>query len=161
MSKAYDQPMYQILAQEVARRERLSKADHVDYFDGMAHTIRVQLDQLARDFLPSGSGCDAGTDIVWEDMRPNRLVLNVPFHHMDENGFYDDWTYHKVTIRPCLQFGFTMKIDGRNRNEIKDYLADLFDDCLRSKFRLVKDDRPIKSGRVVGWRYVQSSQIAD
>ena len=57
---------------------------------------------------------------------PDKLVFYTSFHHMNDNGFYDGWTEHTVTVRPSLQFGFNMKISGQNRNEIKYHLHDVF-----------------------------------
>jgi hypothetical protein len=85
---------------------------------------------LARNFLPSGSGIDAGTSVDLERSTGDKIVLNTAFHHMHESGMYDGWTNHTVTIRPAFD-GFTINISGRDRREIKDYLADTFDIALR------------------------------
>jgi len=45
---------------------------------------------------------------------------------MNEHGFYDGWTEHRITVKPSLAFGFELTISGRDRNEIKDYLSDVF-----------------------------------
>jgi hypothetical protein len=52
---------------------------------------------------------------------------------MDENGFYDGWTDHTITIRPDLVFQFDMRISGRNKNEIKDYIAECFFHALNAE----------------------------
>lgn len=82
--------------------------------------------QLA-DLLPSGSGIDAGTRIL--EVTPERVRFAADFHHMDENGMYDGWTEHVVTVRPAFD-GFSVSVSGRNRNDIKGYLADVFHACL-------------------------------
>ena len=45
---------------------------------------------------------------------------------MNEHGFYAGWTKHMVTVRPSLAFGLDVRIGGRDRNAIKDYLAEVF-----------------------------------
>jgi hypothetical protein len=75
--------------------------------------------------LPSGSGIDKGTKFNFEKSKPNRLVLNVDFHHM-ENGHYDGWTEHEIIITPDLAYNFDLRITGRDRNQIKDYLGDTY-----------------------------------
>jgi hypothetical protein len=45
---------------------------------------------------------------------------------MNEGGYYDGWTEHQVIITPSLQHGFDVRVTGQDRNEIKDYLAELF-----------------------------------
>jgi hypothetical protein len=95
---------------------------HQEWFDRHEDTI----ERIVRDFLPHGSGVDNGVKFDFDHSTGEKLVLHTSFHHMDENGFYDGWTDHTVTVRPSLRFGFDLSVSGRNRNEIKDYLADCF-----------------------------------
>lgn len=82
---------------------------------------------------PSGAGIDSGTMIDLDVSTPEKLVFGVCYHHMDEYGYYDGWTDHTITVRPSLQFGIDIKISGRNRNDIKDYLHDVFRTWLKSE----------------------------
>lgn len=75
---------------------------------------------------PSGSGIDCGTKLSFEDSNPEKLVLLVSFHHMNEGGYYDGWTEHKVIVTPSLQHGFNIRITGKNRNDIKEYLHEVY-----------------------------------
>ena len=75
---------------------------------------------------PSGSGWDKGTQLDFGASTPDKLVFYGSFHHMNEHGFYDGWTEHRITVKPSLAFGFELTISGRDRNEIKDYLSDVF-----------------------------------
>lgn len=76
--------------------------------------------------LPSGSGIDCGTKLDLDKSTDEKIVLSFSFHHMDESGGYAGWTEHTVTVRPSLVFGFTLKISGRDRNQVKDYLHDVY-----------------------------------
>lgn len=86
------------------------------------------------DFLknhgPSGSGIDCGTKICWmktDFTKKEKIVLIVDYHHMDEYGGYCGWTEHNVVITPTMIGSpFQVKITGKNKNQIKDYLADTF-----------------------------------
>jgi hypothetical protein len=49
---------------------------------------------------------------------------------MDEHGFYDGWTDHRITIRPSLVNDFDVSVSGQNRNDIKYHLAEVFDYAL-------------------------------
>lgn len=84
--------------------------------------------QQANDKLPSGSGLDSGCKIVVSDSNRNKIVIAFSFHHMDQAGSYDGWTDHQLIITPAFIGGFDWRITGRNRNEIKQYLYDLFND---------------------------------
>ena len=94
---------------------------------------------LVREFLPSGSGFDNGTAIYLDESSADKIVLATSFHHMDEMGGYDGWTDHKITVKPSLVFGFTLSIGGRDRNQIKDYIADTFNACLSLELTLERE----------------------
>lgn len=88
-------------------------------------------DKLARIMaeMPSGSGIDCGTKLD-DSSTPDRLVFNVSFHHMNENGYYCGWTEHKVIVTPSLVRGVDIRITGRDRNDIKDYLWQTYEYAL-------------------------------
>lgn len=88
----------------------------------------------AAEILPSGSGIDAGTTIDLAASTPDRIVLTMSFHHMNDGGFYDGWTDHTIVVRPSLAFGVDLRVTGRNRNEIKDYLHDVYALALREYY---------------------------
>lgn len=75
---------------------------------------------------PSGSGIDCGTELLEDECSPTKLVFNMSFHHMNEPGYYDGWSEHQVIIKPTFG-GFDMRITGRDRNDIKDYLGEVYD----------------------------------
>ena len=85
---------------------------------------------LCKNFLPHGSGVNIGCDVDLEHSRPNRIIITFAFHHMDEHGYYDGWTEHKCIIKPDLRFGIDIRITGRDRNHVKDYLYELFNHAI-------------------------------
>lgn len=104
-----------------------------------AETHTTRLRALIREFLPSGSGFDNGSTIYLDESSADKIVLATSFHHMDEMGGYDGWTDHKITVRPSLVHGFTLTIGGRNRNDIKDYIAETFQHCLSQELTLDRE----------------------
>jgi len=84
------------------------------------------LDQLVKNYLPSGSGIDSGCSIDLDKQKPGRIVIHCEFHHMDEGGYYDGWTQHSIIVTPCFGHWPDIRVTGRNRNDIKEYLGDLF-----------------------------------
>lgn len=82
-----------------------------------------ELNKLAESVLPSGSGFDSGTNINWDKSNKNKIVFNTAFHHMNDAGYYDNWTYHQITYFIKEQ---KIKISGRNKNLIKEYIEDTF-----------------------------------
>jgi hypothetical protein len=87
------------------------------------------IEQLVKQFMPSGSGIDCGTKIdIDACLRHDgeHLVFTLSFHHMNESGMYDGWTEHAVIVKPSLWHEFDLTVTGRDRNEIKEYLGDVY-----------------------------------
>lgn len=113
-----------------AREHALAtNADNGDRANVFADEIR----ELVEEHMPRGSGIDAGTSLDFAKSTPEKLVFDTSFHHMNEVGYYDGWTEHVVTVRPTFDSGFDLTISGRNRNQIKDYLHDVFTAALRAE----------------------------
>jgi hypothetical protein len=79
--------------------------------------------------LPSGSGIDSGCKILSSDSGKDKVKISFSFHHLNDGGFYDGWTDHILTVNPTLT-GIELNISGKNKNDIKDYLYQVFEECL-------------------------------
>ena len=113
-----------------AHYEQPGKSHLFDWID--RHRDRAET--ITKRYMPSGAGIDTGTTLDVDSCRDNKLVFNTSFHHMDESGGYDGWTDHTVTVKPSLVHGLDITISGRDRNDIKSYLHDVFDMALRTTF---------------------------
>ena len=109
----------------------------------------TRLEYIENNLLPSGSGIDAGTDIERPDNFKGTIKLYVAFHHMNNAGMYDGWTDHVVTIKPSLLSDFDLTISGRNRKDIKSYLADLFSEILREDVYILPGELDTKQQRAM------------
>lgn len=135
------QPLYQVLASlETARRNCLRSVDAFQpphsmraHWTEMAQTHGAHITELVRKHLPSGSGFDSGTQFNFDKSGENVLRFNTAFHHMNEAGYYDEWTNHLVTLRPSFVHDFECTISGENRNDIKDYIEETFRHALATK----------------------------
>jgi hypothetical protein len=96
------------------------------------HKWRETIDYIISD-LPSGSGIDCGTKLSEDECTATKIVLLTSFHHMNDSGYYDGWTEHKIIITPSFD-GFDMRITGRDRNDIKDYLCEVYDSALSQQY---------------------------
>lgn len=114
--------LYQVIASTIDARLRCKETGNTEWFQN--HTDHLKY--IEKNFLPSGSGIDGGTNIRFDESTGDKIVLGCGFHHMDENGMYDGWTDHTITITPSLIHGLNIKISGRNRNDIKEYLHEVF-----------------------------------
>ena len=119
-------PLYRELASLVCARQNCAKSGNSEWHD--RHTERIE--ELVRNHMPSGSGIDSGTHLDLDKSSEDRLVFRFGYHHMNDCGIYDGWTEHKAIVIPSLQFGFHLNITGRDRNDIKDYLHDVFSAAL-------------------------------
>lgn len=112
---------YGKLASAIQAKKNCEQSKNSEWFGKWSNKIEEMVSEL-----PHGSGID-GTNRIEEDRcRPNKIVISIEFHHMDENGYYDGWTEHNVIITPAFGNSIDIQITGRDRNQIKDYLGDVF-----------------------------------
>ena len=123
--------LYRKLASLVQAHINCEISGNKEWFE--KHEARIE--ELVKNYMPSGSGFDCGTKIDLDKSTPEKLVFYTDFHHMNEVGYYDGWTEHRITVRPSLAFGFTLTISGKNRNEIKDYIHQAFDCALNEEVK--------------------------
>ena len=131
-----NQSVAQILSSLIEARQNCRKTSNTVWFE--RHGERAK--RVSYNYLPSGSGIDCGTQLNIDRSTGDKLVFDTAYHHTDGNGSYAGWTEHTVTVRPAFD-GFDIRISGRDRNEIKDYLHECFDMALRQV--LTDDDKGI------------------
>jgi hypothetical protein len=113
--------LYQRIASTLCAIENCEKSGNTEWF--ARH--RDAIETLCKAHLPHGSGFDSGCTLQ-DQSTPNRLIFSADFHHMDENGYYAGWGEYRVIVSADLAFGFKIRVTGRDRNMIKDYIADTF-----------------------------------
>jgi len=121
--------IYQEIASTTEALKNCVKSGNAEQEDKHAETLR----KIEKNYLPYGSGFDAGTTINLEKSTSCKIVLQTSFHHMDENGYYDGWTEHNITIRPAFN-GIDITISGINKRDIKSYIAETFDYVLNQEY---------------------------
>lgn len=104
---------------------------------------------IEKEWLPSGSGFDSGTTFDGE-LKDGALSFVTAFHHMNEVGMYNGWTNHHVTVRPTFTRDLDIYVHGRNRNGIKDFIAEQFHHALTEKVEWV-----VENGETVIRRHVE------
>jgi hypothetical protein len=112
---------YRELATLVDARQSCIIANNRDW--ELRHTERIN--HILRNDFPHGSEFDSGCHLDFDKSTGERLVIVTAFHHMDESG-YNGWTEHTIIVTPSLASGFHLKITGRDRNNIKDHITELF-----------------------------------
>lgn len=102
-----------------ARENSLARGNHAwveHWTERLAHIMNE---------APSGAGINHGTTLDETRSDERRLVFSFGFHHMSEHGYYDGWTEHMLWVSPDWE-GLALRITGRDRNQIKDYLHDVY-----------------------------------
>ena len=79
--------------------------------------------------LPHGSGLDGKVEFILDKCNATRVAIFAEFHHMDSNGYYDGWTDHEIIVT-ATHCGPEIRVTGKDRTGIKDYLAEIFDYAL-------------------------------
>jgi hypothetical protein len=125
-----ERKIYQIIAASFDAMLRCQKRTGCSEWES-EHSDRIEW--LAKNCLPSGSGFDCGTKFDFRASKENKLVFTTEFHHMNSCGYYTGWTSHNVTIVPSLSGEFNLKVSGRDRDDIKNYIAEAFDFILRTE----------------------------
>ena len=115
-------PLYREIASLLSARENCRNTNNTEWEDKHEDTLT----HLVKNYLPSGSGIDCGTKLDLDASTPEKLVFTFGYHHMNDGGYYDGWTEHTMIVRPSLQFGFYLRISGRDRNGVKDYLYETY-----------------------------------
>lgn len=110
----------QALAQALVAKKNCDQRSN----DEWSGKWQERIDQLCK-LLPSGSGIDCGTNFAIDISSEEKLIFSAQFHHMDEMGSYDGWTAHSIIVTPTF-LGIAVKVGGQNRNDIKDYLQDVY-----------------------------------
>lgn len=129
-------PIYKFLSRKLQQIKNLevflerSKPGDISPIQEKIQICEEELEQCIKKYLPSGSGFDAGTKLL-DASTPEKLMFRADFHHLNENGYYDGWSEHVVTVKPSLCFDIEISVSGRNRNDIKEYILDTFNYALK------------------------------
>jgi hypothetical protein len=96
--------VYQQLSSIVAAYHLCVQSDNTEWAE--KHLERIEA--ICKKHLPHGSGFDVGVSLDIEASSKNHLVLEVPYHPMNQWGMYISWTTTIVTVEPDLTTGFVL-----------------------------------------------------
>ena len=120
----------QALASAIQARRNCIERNNLEWKAQWENTIF----DIEKNYLPHGSGFDAGCKVDLDRSNQVRVVFQADYHQMDENGYYDGWTDHTVTVTP--EFGdICIRINGRDVRGFKDYAHDVLRYALQREYR--------------------------
>lgn len=97
---------------------------------------RSSLDEVAdivKRCLPHGSGFDCGCSVPIERKWKNRIIINTDYHYMNDDGYYDGWYRFRIVVTPGFS-GIDVKVHGRDRDGLKEYVGDTIYDALTADY---------------------------
>jgi len=114
------------LARYIQARKNCEASGNTEWFDIWTERIT----KLCEKHMPHGSGLDVGCELDLPACTARKLVIVTSYHHMNEAGFYTGWTDHKINVTASLTSGFEVTVTGKNKNDVKEWLATLFTEIL-------------------------------
>jgi hypothetical protein len=126
--------VYQAIADAIARLARAKEYPESDLGKAWTDSASDTLRHIERECLPSVDGFHRGTTIDRDESSPVRIVFRVDYHHATKAGFRDGWTQHRVILTPAFN-GFNLRVTGKNRDEIKEVIGELFSILLCEEYR--------------------------
>jgi hypothetical protein len=127
--------VYQQIASLMQAMNNCEKSGNTTWYGGHENNLYA----LEKSSLPAGSGFDSGCTINLDKSTPEKIVIECPYHCMNDNGYYDYWVYPAVIITPSLQFSFDLKLNWKGYNGkykflLSDYITDTFEYVLNNEF---------------------------
>jgi hypothetical protein len=129
----------QTIASKIASlTDAIRRLENSDLAKSLVPVYRTQRETLIREHLPHGSGIDAPITLDEERSNDHRLVFEVPFHEMDEHGYYCGWTTLRVTVTCSIAYGLSVKAKGRGRFGLRDHIEELM------RYAITRPYEPLK-----------------
>lgn len=91
------------------------------------------LKKIEKELLPRGAGFDSGT-VIGLCHQEETVFLHTYYHHMNDVGYYDGWSRYTIICKPSF-LGINVEVRGENRNDILDYIHDVFYECLVAEYK--------------------------
>jgi len=118
------EPIYQVLGKQLRLLNQKGGFKYV-------YQVEEHIEMIINSHFPNGSGFDAGCTLDFDKSHEDRIEVKIPYHCMDEHGYYDYWIYPVLIITPSLAYGYDMRINWKGYNGkykflLSDYFNDLF-----------------------------------
>ena len=98
-----------------------------------------------QELLPIGNGIEAVCVIPLKSTK-KRIVIDTYYWHLN---YSYEWTIYQVVITPSFEGEINIRITGKNVDNVKEYLQDIFREALMKEYEVFKK----------GWDVKDSSEI--
>ena len=100
-------PIYQVIASVISAHKNCIEVGNTEWRDNW---IEI-LDDIVRNYLPSGNGFDNGTQIDIDKSTSEKIVLSTSYHHMNESGMYCGWSNWAIVVTGSLLCEFDIDLN--------------------------------------------------
>jgi len=100
-------PIYQVIASVISAYKNCIEVGNTKWRDNW---IEI-LDDIVRNYLPSGNGFDNGTQIDIDKSTSEKIVLSTSYHHMNESGMYCGWSNWAIVVTGSLLCEFDIDLN--------------------------------------------------
>lgn len=132
--------VYKKLAVAFQEHENCIKVGNTEWEGRWYDTIQ----DITEEYLPNGSGFNAGTSFQFNQSEPERLVLFSAFQVMNAVGGYIRWVDFNIVVTPSLSMDFKTEIkilesSNLTLREVEDpglldYIGEVFAECLNKEY---------------------------
>ena len=96
---------------------------------------RIRFDMLQK-LLPIGNGIEKECVISLKSTK-KRIVIDTAYWHPNDNYETGLWTDHQVVITPSFEGEINIRVTGKNVDNIKKYLHEVFREALMKEYEEV------------------------
>lgn len=101
-----------------------------------------EFDKLQK-LLPIGNGIEAKSVILLKSTE-KRIVIDTAYWHPNVSYETSRWTDHQIVITPSFEGEINIRVTGKNLNNIKEYLNEVFREALMKEYEVFKKGWEIK-----------------
>lgn len=115
--------MYQKIARVASQKDAMLKREEL-----------VMLQEL----LPIGNGINYGCVISLKKSTEKRIVIYTAYWHPNDSYETSRWTHHQIVITPSFEREINIRVTGKNVDNIKEYLQEVFREALMKEYEVFK-----------------------
>ena len=94
---------------------------------------------MLQELLPIGNGIDKGCVISLKSTK-KRIVIDTAYWH----ELLQEWTEHQIVVTPSFEGEINIRVTGKNVDNIKEYLNEVFREALMKEYEVFKKGWEIK-----------------
>jgi hypothetical protein len=106
---------------------------------------------LLQELLPNGNGIreHEGLAVILLESTKKRIVIETTYWPPHDSYETTRRTVHQLVITPSFEGEINIRVTGKNENNVKEYLQDIFREALMKEYEVFKK----------GWEVKDSSEI--